>query len=173
MLTVALLVTLASILFNDNWILSLQQQDAAISRTREITIELHKLCTELYHAESSQRGFLLMRQPQFLESYSAAAAETRKSINKINVLIDESPDDTISPQEQSLLTTLPQILDAKITEMQLTVSLAIKGNVQMSKQVVNLGKGTQDMESFIAQAKMLIEKQNQRIAALKEIVLAP
>ncbi len=87
MLTVALLVTLASILFNDNWILSLQQQDAAISRTREITIELHKLCTELYHAESSQRGFLLMRQPQFLESYSAAATETRKSINMSRTII--------------------------------------------------------------------------------------
>jgi len=168
MLTVALLVTLASILFNDNWILTLQQQDASISHTREITTELNKLCTELYHAESSQRGFLMMRQQQYLASYSEAVAETRKSINKINALLNEDTGDTVSPEVQSLLTTLPQTLDAKIAEMQLTVSLAIKGNVQMSKQLVNLGKGTQDMETFIAQARMLIEEQNQRIAVLKE-----
>jgi signal transduction histidine kinase len=51
--------------------------------------------------------------------------------------------------------------------MQLTLSLARTGNVQMAKQVVNLGKGMQDMQRFIEQTQALINKQSQRLDKLQ------
>ncbi|HEY7987414.1 MAG TPA: CHASE3 domain-containing protein [Methylophilaceae bacterium] len=168
MLTIALLVTLASIVFNDNWILTLQRQDASIGRARDNIIELNMLSAELFHAESAQRGYLLMHQPEYLTDYATAVAETRQSINKITEsLIKDSPE-ALSSQDREWLSTLPRILDSKTTEMQLTVSLAMRGNVQMAKQLVNLGKGTQDMERFIDQTNALITKQNQLLASRRE-----
>ena len=50
MLAVALLITMISVMYSDNWILSIQRQDAVIAKIRSNIVILHDLKTKVYKA---------------------------------------------------------------------------------------------------------------------------
>lgn len=166
-LVAALLINIAFIAYNNRLILTLEKQDVLLGQVRTVIIELNALRAALYSAESAQRGYLLIHQPQYLASYNAAVASARTSIDKIRVASIKSSEGILTPEEQAWMVTLPQTLEAKSTEMQLTLSMALKGNVQMAKQVVILGKGSEEMDRFLAQTQQLMDQQNQRLNGME------
>jgi signal transduction histidine kinase len=167
-LTVSLLLTIGSIAYNDNWILTMEKQDKVIAKVGDTIAQLSALRADLYAAESAQRGYLLMHRPEYLDSFNAAVTGARATIKNIRALSEQSADGAVSTEEDSWMEKLPETLEAKSTEMQLTMALAMKGNVQMAKQVVILGKGTEETDRFVLQTQALIEKQNQRLVSLEK-----
>lgn len=162
-LVVALLINIVSIAYSNHLIVELEKQDALIEQVRSAIIEFNALRATLYSAESAQRGYLLVHRPDYLASYNAALTDARINVNNIRELSLKSTDGILTQQEQTRMEALLQVMAAKSTEMQLTLSLALKGNVQMAKQVVILGRGDQEMDRFIDQTQRLMDQQNQRL----------
>ncbi len=75
MLAAALLISIASIVFNDNWILSIARQDVLISKITANLDTLNTSRTNLYRAESSQLGYLLTQHNEYLATYKTALIE--------------------------------------------------------------------------------------------------
>jgi signal transduction histidine kinase len=138
-----------------------------IGEVRTVIVELNALRATLYSAESAQRGYLLLHRPEYLSAYNAAEANARTGIDTIRALSLMSTEGILTAQEQEWMETIPQTMTAKATEMQLTLSLALKGDMQMAKQLVNLGKGEQEMTSFIAQTQRLMDQKNKRLDGME------
>ena len=76
----ALVVAFASVMFNDNWIVSISRQVETI-RTVRINIEiLHQLKANLYEAESAQRGYMLTKRAEYLAPFNNALKQARMNI---------------------------------------------------------------------------------------------
>ncbi len=163
MLAVALLITMVSIYFNDKWIQSISRQDALIGQVRTNIITLNALRTSLYKAESAQRGYLLMYRSEYAEPYKSALANARKSIQTINDLVMQTSDSETLQKELEWIAAISASVEAKATEIKLTIDLAAKGKLKESKQVVNLDQGVMEMEKFMDHTQLLIDKQDQNL----------
>lgn len=168
MLAVALLITMVSIILNDNWILSIARQDAIIGQIRTNIITLHTLRTSLFRAESAQRGYLLMYRSEYAEPYKSALIEARKSIEIINDLVMETSDSETLQKELVWIAAISASVEAKATEIKMTIDLAAKGKLKESKQVVNLDQGVIEMRKFMEHTQLLIDKQNQNLERMLE-----
>ena len=168
MLAVALLITMTSIVFNDNWILSIARQDAIIGQIRTNIITLYNLRTSLYRAESAQRGYLLMYRLEYAAQYNSALNEARKNIETINDLVMETSDSEIMQKELVWIAAISASVEAKATEIKMTIDLATKGKLKKSKQVVNLDQGMVEMQKFMEHTQLMIDKQNQHLERMLE-----
>ena len=163
MLAAALLITMMSIFFNDKWIQSISREDVIIDHIRTNIITLNELRTSLYKAESAQRGYLLMYRSEYAQPYKAALANARKSIQTINDLVMQTSDSETLQKELVWIAAISASVEAKATEIKLTIDLAAKGKLKESKQVVNLDQGVAEMQSFMEHTQLLIDKQNQNL----------
>lgn len=160
MLTTALLITIVSIIFNDNWVLSIAKQNVVIGKIRTNLITLNALRSALYAAESAQRGYLLMQRPEYIAPYTQSLEQARNSIKVINNLVMETSDATTLQKELVWMAAISASVEAKAAEMKLTLNLAEQGKVNIAKQVVNLDQGVVEMNKFMEHTQLLIDKQN-------------
>ncbi len=168
MLTAALVITMVSIIFNDNWLLSISRQDALIGQIRTNITTLNALRSSLYRAESAQRGYLLMHRPEYAEPYEASLNEARNSIRLINNLVMKTSDSETLQKELVWVAAISASIEAKATEMKMTIDLAAQGKVKEAKQVVNLDQGVVEMQKFMEHTQLLIDKQSQTLDKMLE-----
>ena len=166
MLTIALLITMISIIFNDHWMVSIARQDVVIGQIGTNLITLNALRSSLYHAESAQRGYLLMQKQAYVEPYTKSLEEARKSIQVINNLVMQTADATTLQKELIWLAAISASVEAKATEMKLTLRLASQGKIDEAKQVVNLDQGVVEMNKFMEHTQLLIDKQSDNLDAM-------
>ena len=87
MLAAALLITMVSVIFTDHWITSIGHQDDVIGQIRTNIITLNKLKSNLYQAESAQRGYLFTRRIVYFDPFNKALNDARGNIEKIESLV--------------------------------------------------------------------------------------
>ena len=63
LLAAALFIAIASVIFSDNWIVSMNRQVEVIRQVRVNIAILHQLKADLFEAESAQRGYMLSPAP--------------------------------------------------------------------------------------------------------------
>lgn len=166
MLTTALLIAMVSIIFNDNWVLSIAKQNVVIGKIRSNLITLNILRSSLYAEESAQRGYLLMQRPEYAASYTKSLEQARNSVKVINNLIMETSDAATLQKELVWLAAISASIEAKAAEMKLSLNLAAQGKINIRKQVVNLNQGVLEMNRFMDHIQLLIDKQNENLDEL-------
>ena len=166
MLGAALLITIISIIFNDNWILSISRQDAVIGELKTSIVTLNGLRSSLYQAESAQRGYLLTLRPEYAQPYEAALKDARKSIHIINDLIIRTASPKSMNEELSRLTAISNSIEAKASEMKMTIDLATQGKINEALQIINLNQGMIEMHKLMEHTQLLITLQNQNLENL-------
>ena len=168
MLTAALLISMASIIFNDNWILSIARQDSLISQIKTNIVTLNTARTNLYSAESAQRGYLLTQRATYLTPYKLALSEARQNIQTIDDLAIKTLENQPIDKEHKALIAAIASLEAKATEMTMTLALIEKGKLDEAKEVMDLDSGMVDMQTFMLNTQLLIDKQSQNLDILLE-----
>ena len=166
MLSAALIIAMASILFNDNWILSITRQYNEIGQIRTNIIILNTLQTNLYSAESAQRGFLLTEKDEYIAPFNLALTDARKNIQVIDSVIMKSNDSKTLDIEKVWLAAISASLEAKAAEMSMTISLMEAGKGKEAIQIVDLDRGLQEMHKFINFSHAQIDKQNKTLDTL-------
>ncbi|MEO6539801.1 MAG: CHASE3 domain-containing protein, partial [Ferruginibacter sp.] len=109
-----------------------------VNHTQEVKLELEGIVAELTGAESSQRGYIISRDPVFLHGYYRSVAATNLRINNLAALTVDNPlqqQNVINLQNtvHTRMDFLRQILDSaevsKILPYQLLAGKALMNNV--------------------------------------------
>jgi signal transduction histidine kinase len=158
-LFIALAIAFASVMFSDNWFLSISRQVETIKITRINIAVLQDLKANLFEAESAQRGYMLTKRKEYLAPFNSALAKARANIERSEELIKEDSTEKNQLIELKWLKEISASVEAKSVEMQLTIKLIDQHKVDEANQLVNLDLGRQHMQQFVLQIDKLIQQQ--------------
>lgn len=165
MLAVALLTTMISVLYSDNWIISIDRQGVVIGQIKTNITTLNKLKTNLYKAESAQRGYLYTKKEIYVEPFDHALNDARDNIAKIEELVIRTSTGKDQAEERDWMRAISASLEAKAAEMKVALNLARSGKTQEAKQVMNLDETQVEMLKFMSYTDVVIENQNKLLKA--------
>jgi len=135
-----LLVTLAvTVTF---WTFRQIEEAAAVRKhTNTILDGAEKLLFALKDAETSERGYLLTGQEEFLEPYSAVRESISSQLKELRRI-------TLVSAAQQHLDTLAPLVDAKLADMSYTIELRRNHDVTKALAVIGSSQGMRLMDSI-------------------------
>lgn len=168
-LAFALLIAMLTIFFSDNWILKIKEQVEKIGHDRAVILSINQLKYNVYKAESAQRGYLIMQDPQYLAPYDEAIKNGRANVAELNRQFIAAGTQQNSATQEALLDKIRESLEAKALEMSITVDLVKSGKYEEAKSVVSLNKGIAETDKIIKISNDLLTIYNKSLeAAVKE-----
>jgi signal transduction histidine kinase len=163
MLFAALAIAFGSVMFSDNWIVSISRQ-VEIIRTARINIAtLHQLKANLYEAESAQRGYMLTKRKEYVAPLNKALAQARTNIELSEKLVKDTSTKENQLIELQWLKEISAEVEAKSAEMRLTIKLVEQNKIEEANQITNLDVGRQHMQQFVLQTDKLIAQQTKDV----------
>jgi len=165
MLAVALLITMVSVLYSDKWIQAIDRQGEVIGQIRTNIVTLNQLKTNLYKAESAQRGYLYTKRETHVEPFNHALNDARDNIAKIEALVIRTSSGKEQVEERDWMKAISASLEAKAAEMKVTLNLARTGKTQEARQVMNLDESLVEMQKFMGYTDIVINNQNKALNA--------
>ena len=157
MLVGTLLITIVSIVSTDNWILSMGGQDVLVGKTRSTIIALQQLQTNIYKAESAQRGYLYTNRWDYVEPFNKALIDARNNVRTVETLISTTTSGKEQKDQMEWLKAITASLESKAAEMKITLDLVSTGKTDEAKQVIDLDAGVSEMKKFIDYTNRLIK----------------
>lgn len=159
MLFAALVIAFTSVIFSDNWIVSINRQVEVIRQVRDNIAELQQLKAKMYEAESAQLGYIISRSEEYITPFNAAIKQARTNIKLSEVIINNTSTDQNKITKLALLEDISANFEAKSTEMMLTMKLVEQHKIDEANQVINLDIGKLQMQKFIVGTDKLIKLQ--------------
>ena len=166
MLFAALVIAFASVMFSDNWIVSISRQVELIKQVRDNIAFLHQLKANLFEAESAQRGYIITKREEYVAPFNKALNQARANIKLSEILISKTSSMQSKVVELAWLKAISDNVEARSAEMLLTIKLVEQHKVDEANQVVNLDIGRLQMQQFIIQTDKLIKKQTVDVNAM-------
>ena len=159
MLFAALVIAFASVMFSDNWIVSISRQVDVIRQVRENIAVLHDLKANLFEAESAQRGYIITKREEYVAPFNSALNQARANIKLSEALIIDTSSKQNQIKELAWLKEISANVEARSAEMLLTIKLVQLHKIDEANQVVNLDIGRLQMQKFILETDKLIKQQ--------------
>src|SRR5687768_5861831 len=75
-----LLITIISVILGDNQLVKIDKQNQLIAKIRTTVSTVQQLQTNLYRAESAQRGYLYTNRATYVEPFNRALNDARENI---------------------------------------------------------------------------------------------
>ena len=124
------------------WVLERLKFDAEEqSRTHEIITQNEILLSTLKDLEVGERGFLLTKNPSFLEPYNVATAKLNHEYDTLSAL-------AISPSLKKLMIDLKPLIDQRVELINQILRDERNGQHELAIQKVNSGVGKQYMSKI-------------------------
>ena len=168
MLSAALFIAIASVIFSDNWIVSLNRQFEVIRLVRVNIATLHQLKADLFEAESAQRGYILTKRIEYVAPFNDALNSARANVKLSEKLVTDTSTDLNQVIELEWLKAISASIEAKSAEMLLTIRLVDANKINEANQVLNLDLGRIQMKKFVVQTDKLIKQQVADVDAMIE-----
>ncbi|MGI8510038.1 MAG: sensor histidine kinase [Gemmatimonadaceae bacterium] len=108
---------------------------ASVDHTNEVRAQLERTLRTLVDAETGQRGYLLTSDTTYLDSYRGARVDVDRELATLRSLTADNP------IQQRRLDTLALATDAKLVELNQTVTLAQSGSRDSALKVVTTEHG--------------------------------
>ena len=122
-------------------------------RVHEIAANIAAIREALGHAESAQRGYLLMQDRRYLEPFNEARARAQRSF--VDLTARTQNDKVASERARALVA----VATSKLDEMRLTVSNEEQGRHEQAMNLLRAGYGIQLMEDLVKQANAFESEQ--------------
>ena len=130
------------------------QNNIAINNTLQTINLIKDLNRELLAAESSQRGYLLTKDPEYLEPY-------RQTLSVVNKLLMQLAESTAAFSEQkAYFASLRGYVTDKVGEMQRIVALTDREEIRAAIKQVKTDKGIELMRAI---SQLLVEMEQQEL----------
>lgn len=168
LLAAALFIAIASVIFSDNWIVSMNRQVEVIRQVRVNIAILHQLKADLFEAESAQRGYMLTKRREYVAPFNKALNNARVNIRLSEELVAETSSDLNQVIELEWLKAISASIENKSAEMILTIKLVELNKIDEANQVLNLDLGQTQMQKFVQQTDKLINQQITDVNAMIE-----
>jgi signal transduction histidine kinase len=117
-------------------------------------------------AESSQRGFLLTREPAYLEPYRTATATIDQNTTRLRELV------RAEPEYAPAVDAMAQLIGAKLAELAETVELAQAGRMDEAMALVRSHRGERAMAELREATNSLLGSINARLDANAAVMSA-
>src|SRR5215472_13800915 len=117
---------------------------AWVTHTQEVLLELSQTESLLKDAETGQRGYLYTHEPKYLAPYNLAISQIDAHIQKLSQLTADNPDQLNNVARLGLLAK------QKLTELSTTVALDQAGNFAGARALVLTNGGLFTMEKIRA-----------------------
>ena len=119
---------------------ALAKSNQLVAHTLQVIDELDVILSEIARAESSQRGYLLARNPAYLETFHQAATGVLTHIDRLSELTKDNPD------QRSHIPELRRLVEERLAIAQRKIDLERTGNhaEAMRLAYADLGKQTMD-----------------------------
>jgi signal transduction histidine kinase len=159
MLFAALAIAFGSVMFSDNWIMSISRQVEVIRAVRINIAVLNELKANLFEAESAQRGYMLTKRKEYIAPFNSALEQARANIELSEAMVKATSSEKNQTIELEWLKEISASVEAKSAEMLLTLKLMEQDKIVEANEVVNLDIGRQQMQKFIIATDKLIQQQ--------------
>ena len=159
MLFAALVIAFASVMFSDNWIVSISRQVDVIRQVRENIAVLHDLKANLFEAESAQRGYIITKRKEYVAPFNKALNQARANIKLSELLIINTSTEQSKIAKLAWLKDISANVESRLAEMQLTIKLVELSKIDEANQVINVDVGRLQMQRFIVETDKLIKQQ--------------
>lgn len=128
-----------------------------VVRTYEVRNQARELTISLSEAESSQRGYLLTRDPSYLEPYRGAAASIQTRLLSLSALTSGDP------EQAALIRSISSEIVAKTAEMERAVTLVQEDRAAEARTLIAAGMGERLMDSLRIALERFIGEENQKL----------
>jgi signal transduction histidine kinase len=166
-LAIALLVAVLTIVITDYLIMRIQDQNARIAIVRDNINELNQLKENLFRAETAQRGYLITLEQGFILSFDYALEKARENVVAIQKGVTRAISGVELVNTEESVDEISASLEAKATEMKLTLTLAQSDKLEEAKTVVKMGEGTEEADKLVALSETLIASEQKLLATLE------
>ncbi len=136
---------------------TIDSQLADIANTYEVRRQARELMVAVVDAETGQRGYLLTRDPRYLEPYNRAVASVDNTYAGLMALLDASP------SQQLRLNDLEPSLAAKRAEMAQTIELMSAGNAVDALALLRSDAGKAHMDVIRSTLRTFIAEEDERL----------
>ncbi|MGE0740551.1 MAG: CHASE3 domain-containing protein [Hyphomonadaceae bacterium] len=144
---------------------ALWQSSAAEALNRDVRSSLERrshyrvFLQHLTDAETGQRGFLITRQPAYLEPYNETAALIAGELRELEAIAAGNP------AREAEFHRLQELTGRKLDELQLTIGLVQRGQPNLARGVVEADSGRVIMEEIRAIVDRALASENDRLEA--------
>lgn len=132
-------------------------------RSLDITQRIRRANRQLLEMESGQRGFLLTRQERYLADYAELAQNVQQNLTEAESI-------SLSPDQLGRIERLRQTAKSKTEEMDSTISLARRGQLEGAIEIVLTDQGEQLMSDFGSTASEIISQEMLLVRGAQEKV---
>lgn len=128
-----------------------------VAETLEIREELRAVLGLLRDAEIGQRGFLLTRDPEYLEPYNSARARVKQRISRLESLVPSNSEQAVRIEQ------LRNGADRRLEEVDRTVQLGREGRFGEALAMVNRDRGKVLMDEIRDIVASALEAERERL----------
>ncbi len=128
---------------------------AAVEHTLAVESAINGTLSLLKDAETSQRGYILSGDPQFLEPYSVSLRELPESFARLSELSRSDQ------HQQSRLLKMRALTDEKLAFIAETVAMRREGDQAAALQLVRTGRGKQVMDQVRRESELMLRHEEQ------------
>ncbi|HEY9619504.1 MAG TPA: CHASE3 domain-containing protein [Crinalium sp.] len=125
-----------------------------VTHTHAVKEHLKGLEKSLLDAETGQRGFLFTDEEDFLEPYNSALSALKTSFSELRVLISDNP------EQLKRLDRLETLVQEKLDNMAVTITMKREGKEQEVKQFVRTRQGKKIMDDIRSQLEEMLQVEN-------------
>jgi signal transduction histidine kinase/CHASE3 domain sensor protein len=135
-----------------------------VTHTLDVLATGESLLSLLKDAETGQRGYLLVREPNYLEPYQAATQKIRPVLERLRELTRDNPG------QQERIGRIEVLVRDKLEELARTIALDRAGSRDAALEVVQTGQGKRVMDMLRlllaeveAEERRLLEERTERL----------
>lgn len=163
------LLSMLAIALTDGWMGLLSRQNDNITQARTSIVLLERLRSSMLQMESMQRGYLINLQNGYVQRDDTVLQPFAKHVqDDLHALETHFESISTSKQNEALVKRISADVEGKITELQMGLTLAHKGNMQGATQMINAEDGRARMAQFIQEVQTLLDDQNKTAKSLTE-----
>ena len=152
------LMIIATMFITDSWLNDITDSNKQAKADYIKMSRVSQIRTQIERAESAQRGYLLSQDESYLPAYTESKANVLTQLQQLATLLNSSNTD---PQEQALFHQINSDIGAKISEMDITITLIENARTAQALDLVRMNQGQRlqsEIRTNVQNLYSLIEK---------------
>jgi signal transduction histidine kinase len=145
-LVLGVALSMAILVFSELGFRRLEAANRTMATSLETQSTLHEILALIVDAETSQRGYVLTGQPEYLDPYRAALPRIDDRFSRLRELVARQS----TPDQADRVNRFNQLIGKKLAELEATLALYEKGGRDAAFELISTGIGQRTMDQIRA-----------------------
>jgi signal transduction histidine kinase len=137
------------------------ENERLVVHTYQVLNRLTGIHTALTTAESSQRGYLITGQRDYLAGYEKAVPEIAVHLKEISIAVSDNPN------QVSVFPTMASSVNQRLTSLATGIEILEKNGLDSARDFIRMGLGAEQMKQVDKNIETMV-REEQRLLALRD-----